>query len=183
MAKGQIRPTLHGSQLRGGKLSLEEKAALAQRYGYPGLDFALAEARSCANGDPAAVQELFSRYALQASTIGGVFGARLTDGEEEFSAALAQIPALAREAAAYGAARTGTVLPGRQQQPKEEIWPVVVERIRRVDDALEGTGMRLGIEFIGVKTLRPEVPHPFVQSMAEANRLLEESGARNVGLT
>src|SRR5437763_254912 len=41
---GRIRPTLHGSQLRGAKLSLEEKAALAQKYGYPGLDFGMAEA-------------------------------------------------------------------------------------------------------------------------------------------
>ena len=43
---GRIRATLHGSQLRNAKLSLEEKAALAARFGYQGVDFSLAEAEA-----------------------------------------------------------------------------------------------------------------------------------------
>lgn len=180
---GRIKATLHGSQLRGATLSLEEKAALAQRYGYPGLDFAIAEARAYPGG-PAAVRQLLARHGLEASTVGGVFGARLTDATDaEFDQALRSVAENAREAAQYGGRRTGTGLPGRSDPPKDELWPVAVERIRRLDDALDGTGVRLGVEFLGVKTLRPERPHAFVQSMAEANRLLDEAGARNVGLT
>ena len=181
---GRIRPTLHGSQLRGAKLSLAEKAALARRYGYPGLDFGLAEARAHGDGDPAAVRDLFAQNGLEPSTVGGVFGGRLADNtDEEFESALGTTAANAREAAALGASRTVTVLAPRTSRPKDELWPVVLDRIRRVDAALDGTGVRLGIEFIGVQTLRPEQPHAFVQSMAEANRLLDEAGARNVGLT
>ncbi len=55
---GRIRPTLHGSQLRNAKLTLEEKAALAQKYGYPGLDFGLNELQ---NADGAA---MFARYGV-----------------------------------------------------------------------------------------------------------------------
>ena len=181
MAEGRIRPTLHGSQLRGAKLSLEEKAALAQKHGYPGLDFSLNEARAA--GPPGAVKALLARYEVEASTVGGVLGARLTDDDPTFDAALERVPELAREVASYGASRTGTVLPIRAERPKAELWPVVVDRIRRLDRALDGTGVRLGMEFLGVHTLRQEVPHPFVQSMAEANRLLDEAGARHVGLT
>ena len=180
---GRIRPTLHGSQLRAGKLTLDEKAALAQKYGYPGLDFALAEARAYPGG-PSAVRDLLARNKLQGSTVGGVLGARLTDATDgEFEDALRNVTLSAHDAVAFGGTCTGTVLPGRSARPKEELWPVVVDRIRRLDDALHGTGIRLGMEFIGVKTLRTEKPHAFVQSMAEANRLLDEAGARNVGLT
>src|SRR6266542_2451130 len=178
---GRIRPTLHGSQLRGAKLSLEEKAALAKKYGYPGLDFSLGEVRSA--GGPEAVRALLAKHGLEASTVGGVFGARLTDPDAEFEAGLEKVAENAREVAAAGGQRTGTVLPCRTDLPKDEQWVRVVDRIRRVDRALAGTGVRLGMEFLGVKTLRLEQPHPFVQSMAEANRLLGETGARNVGLT
>lgn len=180
---GRIRPTLHGSQLRAGKLTLDEKAALAQKHGYPGLDFALAEARAYPGG-PSAVRDLLARHGLEGSTVGGVFGARLTDATDaEFEDALRSVTLSAHDAAAFGGRCTGTVLPGRSDRPKEELWPVVVDRIRRLDDALHGTGVRLGVEFIGVKTLRAEKLHAFVQSMAEATRLLDEAGARNVGLT
>jgi sugar phosphate isomerase/epimerase len=59
----------------------------------------------------------------------------------------------------------------------------VVERIAQLDRALDGTGVRVGMEFLGVKTLRLERPHVFVQSMAETNQILEEAGAKHVGIT
>jgi sugar phosphate isomerase/epimerase len=180
---GRITPTLHGSQLRGAKLTLEEKAALAQRFGYPALDFSLAEAGAYPGG-PAAVRELLARHGLQGSVVGGVFGVRLTDATEgEFEDALRGVTEAAHDAAAFGGIRTGTVLPGRADVAKEELWPVVVRRLQQLDGALEGTGIRLGVEFIGVKTLRLEKPHAFVQSMAEALRLLNDARVRNIGLT
>ncbi len=125
----RIKPTLHGSQLRGATLSLEEKAALAQRYGYPGLDFALAEARAYPGG-PAAVRDLLASHGLEASTVGGVFGARLTDASDaEFDQALQSVAENARQAASFGGERTGTGLPPRADRPKDELWPVAVERI------------------------------------------------------
>ena len=180
---GRIRPTLHGSQLRGARLSLEEKAALAQEHGYAGLDFSLGEAQSVDGGSARAVTALFRRYGVEPSTAGGVLGASLLAPEEEFQAALASVPEKARQAADLGATRTGTVLWNRAMQPKEELWPLVVQRIRQVDAALQGTGVRLRMEFLGAKTLDPDRPYAFVQSMAEANRLLDEAGALSVGLT
>ena len=129
------------------------------------------------------MRDLLARYGLEASTVGGVVGARLTDPDAEFEAGLEKVAENAREAASAGGRRTGTVLPCRSDLPKDEQWARVMERLRRVDRALEGTGVRLGMEFLGVRTLRLEQPHPFVQSMAEANRLLDEAGARNVGHT
>jgi sugar phosphate isomerase/epimerase len=172
---GRIRATLHGSQLRNAKLNLEEKAALAARFGYQGVDFSLAEAEGA--GD------ILARHKVEPSTVGGVFGSNLLAPEADFEAALEAVPDRARQVAALGATRTGTVLWNRATEPKETLWPLAVERVRRLDQALAGTGVRLGMEFLGVKTLHPDRPYAFVQSMAEANRLLQEAGARNVGLT
>ena len=180
---GRIRPTLHGSQLRGARLTLDEKAALAGTYGYPGLDFTLAEVRAYPGG-PEGVRALLAREGLQAATVGGVFGARLTDASDaEFDAALGEVKAAAQTVVACGGARSGTGLSSRAERPRDALWPLVVDRLRRLDDALDGTGVRLGVEFLGVRTLYPQRPHVFVQSMAEANRLLEAAGARNIGLT
>lgn len=178
---GRIRPTLHGSQLRNAKLTLEEKAALAQKYGYPGLDFGLNEVQ---NADGAAV---FARYGVAPSTAGGILGSNLLAPETEFAPALEQVSERARHAAALGATRTVTVLWNRATEPKDVLWPLVVQRVRQVDAALDGSGVRLGIEFLGVKTLHPDRPYAFIQSMAEANELLDEAGAGSplgsVGLT
>ncbi len=70
-----------------------------------------------------------------------------------------------------------TVLWNRATEPKDVLWPLVVQRVRQVDAALDGSGVRLGIEFLGVKTLHPDRPYAFIQSMAEANELLDEAGA------
>jgi sugar phosphate isomerase/epimerase len=180
---GRIRTTLHGSQLRNARLSLEEKAALAQKYGYPGLDFSLAEAEGVGGGDTGAVADLFARHGVVPSTVGGVLAGNLLAPEADFGPALEAVPERARRAAALGATRTVTVLFNRATEPKETLWPLAVERVRRLDQALDGTGVRLGVEFLGVRTLHPERPYAFVQSMAEANRLLDDAGARQVGLT
>lgn len=180
---GRIRPTLHGSQLRGAQLTLEEKAALAHRHRYVGLDFSLREAEAYGAGDPALVRALLARYGAEASTVGGVLGASLVAPDTEFEAGLAQVPQRAHAVAATGATRTGGGIPPRTSRPKEELWPVVVERIRRLDRALAGTGVRLGLEFLGVGHLGADRPYPFVRSMAEANALLDEAGAELVGLT
>ena len=176
-----IRLTLHGSQLRGAALSLEERAALAQRHGYQGLDFSLGDVQTA--GGPEAVRRLLSRYSLAPSTVGGVLGAGVGAPEEAWRAALAEVPQKARQVAEVGGSRSGTGIPHRADEPKETLWPRVVERIGQLDRALEGTGVRLGMEFLGVKTLRLERPHVFVQSMAEANQILVEAGTKHVGIT
>lgn len=178
---GNIRLTLHGSQLRGATLSLAERAALAQRHGYPGLDFALGDIPA---GDGAAgVKDILARHGVQPSTVGGVLTAQVIAPEAEWRPSLEQVRSNAQQIAQVGGTRTGTVLHCRVDDPKETLWPLVVQRIQQLDQALNGTGVRLGMEFLGVKTLRLDHPYTFVQSMAEINQLLDEAGAKHVGIT
>ena len=175
---GRIRTGLHSSQLRG---TLEERAALASRYGYAGVDLSLADAQK--TGDPDAVRAIFSRYGVEPSSIGGVFAEPLFVGDDRFAASLQQAPQNARAAAAYGATRTKIVLWGRAHEPKEQLRPRIVERLRRMDEALDGSGVRLGLEWVGVRTRHADRPYPFVQPMTDAIDLLAEVQPRNLGLT
>ena len=186
----RIRPTLHGSQLGGGSLSFEEKVVLAGHAGYPGVDFGLNEAH--AYGDTAKVRALLDHNHVVPGTIGGVVRAGLFSPEAEFAAALEQIHANAAEVVALGGNVTGGGVPRFTAVSKAEAWPVAVERIKRLDAALDGTGVTIGLEFLGCPVYKPDTiahwtgrgeVHPFVQSLAETNELLHEAGSRNVGIT
>lgn len=186
----RIRPTLHGSQLGGGSPSFAEKVALAGSAGYAGIDFGLPEAR--AHGDAATVRGLLDRHGVVPGTIGGLFRAGILSPEADFANAIAQVRELAAEAVALGGHVTGGGVPRFVSMPKAEAWPVAVDRVKRLDDALEGTGVTIGLEFLGCPVYKPETiahwtgrgdVHPFVQSLAETNELLHAAGARNVGMT
>ena len=179
----RFHPTLHPSQLRNLELSLEAKAQLAQRHGYVALDFSLAEAQAYDLGDPGRTKAMLERYGLVAGTVGGVLIANVFATEPEWDSALEHVTDRARRVAAYGGNTTGTVLFNRATRRRDEIWLRVAKRLWQVDRALDGTGIRLGIEFLGVRNLNVDRPYPFVQSMEEANQLLDEMGALNVGLT
>jgi sugar phosphate isomerase/epimerase len=178
----RIRPTLHPSQLSGLTLSLEDKAALARRYGYAGLDFNLAEAQAFAGNDPGRLKDLLERYGLEANVVAGVLSANLFATDPEWDASLEQVHARAKAIAAYGGRRSSTVLANRAARPRRELWMRMAKRIWEVDRALDNTGVRLGVEFLGVRTQQLGKPYPFVSSMADANELLEAAGAANVGL-
>src|SRR5688500_5442273 len=100
-----IALTVHGSQFRGVKPSLAERAALAERHGYECVDFTLADAATL--GDPGAVAELFARHHVAPGAAGGVLSADLYADEAAFTTALDRVPDRARLAAACGSDRTG----------------------------------------------------------------------------
>lgn len=186
----RIRPTLHGSQLGGGSLSFEEKVALAGHAGYPGVDFGLNEASAFGTAD--AVRALLDRHHVVPGTVGGLFRAGILSPEADFASAISQVRDLAAQVVALGGNVTGGGVPRFTALPKAEAWPVAVDRIKRLDDALEGTGVTIGLEFLGCPVYKPETiahwtsrgeVHPFVQSLAEMNELLHEAGSRNVGNT
>lgn len=135
-----------------------------------------------AAGDPAAVRRLFAEKRMEPALVLGMTKLDLVGAGEAFEAAFDEIRSRAATAVQFGGTEFAAVLKCRSQAPIEEIWPDVVDRIRQVDQALDGTGLKLALEFQGVKTLHPDDPHQFVRSMAEMNRLLEAAEAAHVGM-
>jgi len=173
---------VHPSQWRGGNYTLDEKAALAQKYGYDGFDCSFAELQRHANGDLNAVRAVLAKHDVVLASVPGVLSAQLFGPEAEWDAAIGQIAQRASVVVAAGGTYTNSVLFNKITQPKEELWPQTVRRLHQVAQALDGTGVRLGIKYLGVRSLRPERPYVFVQSLAETLQLFEEAQALHLGL-
>ena len=178
----RIRTNVHPSQWRGGTYTLEEKAALAQQYGYDGFDCGVAELQRHANGDMDAVRECLASHNVAVASVTGVLGAQLFGAAAEWETAIRQVRQRASIAVAAGGTYTNSVLFNRAMQPKDELWPQTVQRLNQVAQELDGTGIRLGIKYLGVRSLRPERPYVFSQSLAEILQLFQEAQSPHLGL-
>ena len=71
----------------------------------------------------------------------------------------------------------------RTQLPLDTAWPLAIERLRRLDETVRDTGLRLGLEFLGVRTLHPDRGPFFIHTLAAALDLLEAAQVEASGLT
>jgi sugar phosphate isomerase/epimerase len=102
--------------------------------------------------------------------------------EENWKRDLGKLPRLARAAASLGASRCFTwVMPCSDERPLEENYTFHVERFAPIAQVLAEYGCRLGLEFIGPKTLRDSKKYPFIHTMSDMVQLGRDIG-KNVGL-
>ncbi|MGO1408855.1 MAG: sugar phosphate isomerase/epimerase family protein [Brachybacterium sp.] len=102
---------------------------------------------------------------------------------EDFRRALTDLPADLELLAAAGVTRVGTwIRPMHQELDHRQNWRLHLGRITLVAALLEDAGIRLGLEYIGPKTLWSTERFPFLHSLRETRELIAETGAENVGL-
>jgi sugar phosphate isomerase/epimerase len=100
-----------------------------------------------------------------------------------FDSGLAQLPAIAKALQRAGVSRMGTwISPSHPSLTYVANLKQHAERLRRIAAVLGDHGIRLGLEYVGPKTLWTSNRFPFVHTMAEAKDLIAAIGARNVGL-
>ena len=155
-------------------LSLEELVELAARCGFEGVDFPTGEADSTEKARRAA--DLLSDKGLR----WGLFylPCDFSSADEQLATeGLERLEQIAPIAAAAGCTRTyNHVWPGSNDCEYDENRRRHVERFSRVVDVLRPHGIRLGIEFIGAKTLRDTFEHPFMYTLPEAAEFARELG-------
>jgi len=74
------------------------------------------------------------------------------------------------------------VPPGSKTRTYRANFRLHVKRTREVGKLLADHGLRIGLEYLGTKTLVLKSKYPFVQTLAEMKELTEEVGLNNVGL-
>jgi sugar phosphate isomerase/epimerase len=163
-------------------LSLAESIDLAKKAGFAGIDFSIREAAQLAEEHGTEhVQDLFE----DAGILPGQWGLPVVwnrDGEQ-WQQGLEELPALAALGRALGCTRTATwCLPGSNERPYNENWQWHTDRFRPIAQTLADHGCRLGIEFIGPKTIRDRFRYEFVYTMQGMLGLGEAIGTGNVGL-
>ena len=90
-----------------------------------------------------------------------------------------QAPALERA----GAHRMNTwIMPSHDELTYNANFQRHAERLRACARILEDHDVRLGLEYVGPKTLLTRARYPFLRTMAEARELIAEIGTSNMGL-
>lgn len=102
--------------------------------------------------------------------------------ESSFRAGAQNLPNLAKAMQEVGVTRVGTwISPSHDELTYLANMRQHAERLRQCATILKDHGQRLGLEYIGPKTLWASKRHSFVHTMAECKELIAEIGVDNVG--
>ena len=103
--------------------------------------------------------------------------------EEEFQAGLKTLPATAKALQRAGVTRVGTwIMSAHPTLTYRENFKAHSQRLRQVAGVLGDHGCRLGMEYLGPKTLWASSRYPFIHTMPEMKELIAEMGRPNVGI-
>ena len=162
--------------------SLDEGLRLARAYGFEGLDLPMSEVAALAERGSA--QQVKDRFAA-AGVRPGAWSLPLDFRRDEATyreglSALPRYAALARE---LGSPWCYTVvMPFSDELEFAANMERHVQRLRPIAQALAEQDCRLGLEFIGPKTLRAAHTHEFIYTIDGALDLAARIGTGNVGL-
>jgi sugar phosphate isomerase/epimerase len=107
----------------------------------------------------------------------------LTAPAGEFIAQLAGLPKVLEVHTAAGVKDVGTwIWPMDNELSYRHNWTRYTGRLALVAEILADAGLRLGLEYVGPKTLWSSQRFPFIHSLTETRELIAESGAANIGL-
>ena len=162
--------------------SIEELIGYAKRAGFQGVDVNIQEIASLVDTRGAAhVKNLFADAGLRIGAWGLPINWRGDDAE--YDADLARLPRFAVAGAAVGATRVAQWLPSASDDRKfGDNFRWHIQRLKPIAEILDAHGCRLGLEFIGPRTLRVDKSYGFIHSMDGMLGLAHAIGTGNVGL-
>lgn len=102
--------------------------------------------------------------------------------EATFAKELGELPKIAKGLSAAGVQRVGTwIMPCHDTLTYRENFDQHATRLRSVAKILKDFGLRLGLEYVGPRTLWSSKRYPFLHSMNETKELISAIGTGNVG--
>ena len=119
---------------------------------------------------------------------GVVFGAaglsvEFRQSEDKFAEGLKKLPPLAAGLNRAGVKRVGTwLMPGHASLSYVENFRQHARRLRSVAQVLQTQDIRLGMEYVGTKTIWTRQRYPFIRTLKEMRDLMAEIGTGNVGV-
>lgn len=161
--------------------TLDEALAAAKMGRFGGVEFSPSQAADLISAEGAeAARTRFTEAGIKPAGWG--LPVEWRGSEEKWREGLAELPRLAQAAAAVGGTRVSTwVMPCSDERPFEENYRFHVARFAPVARILADSGVSLGLEFIGPKTLWASQKYPFIHTMPEMLAMGRDIGP-NVGL-
>jgi len=161
---------------------LPEVLSLAREAGFQGVDLNLDQiANMIATQSVNAVKELFARSGIRAGGWG--LPVPCCGREEDFQDSLKLLPEKAALAKELGSSWCYTwVVSWTDELSFEELFEQLTRRFRAVAEILREHDQRLGLEFLGPKTLRDGHKEEFIHTMDGMLELCSAIATGNVGL-
>ncbi len=151
---------------------------LAARYGFQGVHLDLDEVATLGI---ARAKEILDRAGIRPSAFR--FPIDYTQPEPRFKAKLDRFPAQCEVAQALGITRTAYwIRPFHDEMDFDRNYAFHLDRLGRLGTVMKQYGIRMGLEFIGPKTLLPGHPYTFIRTMDGMLKLCREIGTGNMGL-
>jgi len=180
-------PSLSPVTIGGAPENLRDYVALAEQSGFGGIEVDMGSViRAADESSWDAVKALFEQLAIAPASTGLPVEWRKDDSM--FEESLAKLPAYAKAAQQVGCRRICTWLPPAVNDDPKEFRQKCVGRFRKVAEMLGDYALRLGLEFVGPKTLRsgPKAmgASEFIYTIPQTLALIDDIDARagNVGL-
>ena len=160
----------------GVRTSLAEDLELARRHGFTGCHFDIREA---ADLGAERVCTLAEEARIRLAAFG--FPLEFRRDETTYGEGLAELPRLAAVAAELGVTRTSTwIMPVSDDLTYRQNFALHASRLAPAAGILTDHGVRLGLEYVGPKTLWSSGRFPFIHTLREMAELCETVGP-NVG--
>lgn len=162
------------------RASQEELIALAQKHGFASvepLDWQLKKL-------PKEKLEEMKAKVAEAKLVWGATGlpVEFRKDEKKFQEDLKNLPACATALQTAGVTRMGTwIMPCHDGLTYRANFRQHAKRLKETAKVLEQHGIRLGLEYVGTKTLWTSKRFPFVHTMKETKELIAVIGQNNVG--
>ena len=158
-------------------VSFEEGARLAAHYGFEGLAL---DAGHLLEVGADAVRETLHRHGLKPGSFG--LPVDLRGEDDAYEASLARLASVAEAAQQVGCTRASTyIFSWSDDRDYGANFNFHQERLVRPAAILAEHGIRLGLEFLGPKTLRDGHPYAFIHTVRGMLELCDAVGP-NVGL-
>jgi sugar phosphate isomerase/epimerase len=162
----------------GVKAPYDEAVELAAHFGFEGICLNVGYLMETG---PETVVQMLDERGLQSAGWG--LPVSLLAPAADFKAQLAKLPEVADRCARAGDQRCFTwVLSGSNEMAYDEMFDFVCGRAAQVARILRENDVRLGLEFLGPKTIRARFKHEFIYTMDAMLDLCRAVGTGNVGL-
>jgi sugar phosphate isomerase/epimerase len=166
----------------GVRANQREAVDLAHRHGFESVE-AMANDLARLSGDE--VKELLETM-RQKNIVFGAAGlpVEFRQDDQKFDETMRELPKLAAGLQRAGVRRMGTwISPGHNELTYLQNFRRHARRLRQIAAVLRDHDLRLGLEYVGTKTLRDRSRFHFIYTMAETKELMAEIGAGNIGFT
>ena len=165
----------------GVKASMTQALDYAAQYGFEAIEADAGWLTSASDSDVARVLDRMKAKNIVWAQAG--LGVEFRKSEADFKDGMKTLPATAKALKHAGVERVGTwLMPTHPELTYLENFKQHARRLREVAAVLGDQGCRLGMEYVGPKTLWASSRYTFIHTMREMKELIAEMGKPNVGI-